>query len=140
MLKLSICDIFWDQSHVTILADIKLHETTRCETPNCPRLATSDIGTDLSFKQYYFLFQVLYDPLFLKGDLVSSTGNGRLLIQNDTLFIEDAYKGFPQEVLTKLTKNEVEFQLLMLPYTSVNSLEKFLDVIIQVQVGLNKDL
>ena len=94
----------------------------------------------MSFKQYYFLFQVLYDPLFLKGDLVSSTGNGRLLIQNDTLFIEDAYKGFPQEVLTKLTKNEVEFQLLMLPYTSVNSLEKFLDVIIQVQVGLNKDL
>ena len=94
----------------------------------------------MSFKQYYFLFQVLYDPLFLKGDLVSSTGNGRLLIQNDTLFIEDAYKGFPPEVLTKLTKNEVEFQLLMLPYTSVNSLEKFLDVIIQVQVGLNKDL
>ena len=84
---------------------------------------------------FIFSFQVLYDPLFLKGDMVSSTGNGRLLIQNDTLFIEDAYKGFSQEILTKLTKNEVEYQLLMLPYTSVNSLEKFLDVIVHVQVG-----
>ena len=82
-----------------------------------------------------FTFQVLNDPLFLKGDLVTSTSDARLVIWNDTVYFEDAYKGFSPEVLANFRqKYEPGTEPLMLPYTSVNSLEKNLDVVLQVQV------
>ncbi len=84
---------------------------------------------------FFFHFQVLYDPIFFRGDLVSSTGNARLIIWNDTVYLEDAFRGFSPEVLNNFRKDyEPEFQLLRLPYASVNSIEKNLDVVLAVKV------
>ena len=77
----------------------------------------------------------MYDPIFFRGDLVSSTGNARLIIWNDTVYLEDAFRGFSPEVLSNFRKDyEPGFQLLRLPYASVNSIEKNLDVVLAVQV------
>ena len=68
---------------------------------------------------------------------MSSTGNGRILVWNETIFVEDAFKGFSAEALaTFRQKFESGFQLLPLPFSTVNSLEKSLDVVLAVQVSL----
>jgi hypothetical protein len=69
--------------------------------------------------------------------LVSSTGNGRILVLNETVFVEDAFRGFPAQVLENFRlKFQPGFQFLPLPYSTVNSLEKSLDVVLAVQVRL----
>ena len=69
---------------------------------------------------------------------MSSTANGRILVWNETIFVEDAFKGFPPQILENFRKRfQPGFQLLTLPYSTVNSLEKSLDVVLAVQVSLS---
>ncbi len=76
---------------------------------------------------------MLYDPLLLHGELQTSTTTARILVRNDTVFIENGLRSFPSKVLSDFQQNfEPDSQYLKLPYPGVLSLDKNLDNILAI--------
>ena len=136
ILNNALSNFFTPSEEAPSLTANRMAEGQRPLTQNVVALAMDT--SDVCGRRYMFggatadaVGQVMVEPLLDNMDMKTAIDKARILFRNDTLFVEGA-SDLGQQAIQELKETyKGESKMLMLPYTSVNGMEKTLDTVLR---------